>query len=163
MLLSISFLTSSCLPIIKSSPTDNPTIQSPFTETPVLTDTQVPTTTTTPTQTSTQTPSLTPTTTQTLKPTYTSTPSEPSPTPNSGEVRNASTDGLEMVYIGEVEFNFGPVTYMVNEPHPKYENYYIPVDTVYLPAVHRIYLNPYWIDKYEVSAGAYKRLSLIHI
>jgi formylglycine-generating enzyme required for sulfatase activity len=38
-----------------------------------------------------------------------------------------------------------------------YEGYFIPVDTVTLSNIHLIYLDSYWIDRYEVTLGAYSQ------
>ena len=126
----------------------------PDTPEPTWTSTPLPTSTVTPTSTPTET--QIPTDTSTPPPTYTSTPSEPSPTPFSGEVRSASTDGLEMVYVPEGEFIFGPLTLPISELSRK-AKVYLPVGAIQVDKTYTVFLDEFWIDKYEVTADAYKK------
>jgi serine/threonine protein kinase len=84
---------------------------------------------------------ISPTVTLTEKPTQTATPNATvTPTLGIGAVKKSEKDGMEMVYVPEGDFLMGS-EYGEADERP----------------VHTVYLNAYWIDKYEVTNGMYEQ------
>jgi len=104
------------------------------TATHTATSTHTPTLTHTATATSTPTASVTPTATMTQTPTIT-----PTPTLGIGSTIIREKDGMEMVYVPVGEFTMGS-NYGWEDKKP----------------VHKVYLDAYWIDRYEVTNAQYE-------
>ena len=91
----------------------------------------------TPTSTMTLTPTLSPPT-STYTPSATSTPAA-SPIPTLGIGSTLISDGVIMIYVPEGAFSMGSNEFDAEKP------------------IHSVYVNAYYIDKYEVTNVAYKR------
>ena len=86
-----------------------------------------------------QTNAIAPTSTPTPKPSPTITPT-PDPALGIGSTKTRQKDGMEMVYVPEGSFEMGSATGDDDEK-----------------PVRQVYLDAYWIDKYEVTNGQYKQ------
>ena len=110
-----------------------PAVQAPIpfaTMTATKMDTQVPTKTATPVPT--KTAAKAPTSTATKAPANTAAPGL-----GIGSTMIRDQDGMEMVYVPAGEFTMGSNEYDDEQP------------------IHQVYLDAYWIDKYEVTNGQY--------
>ncbi|MBM3130669.1 MAG: TIR domain-containing protein [Chloroflexi bacterium] len=120
--------------ILNSQPTATPTrvaIGAPTTSVPIVTLTNTPTISLKPTETLRPTATFTPQPTNTPRPTAT-------PTPWIGSTK-ISADDATMMYVPAGEFTMGSNDYDREKP------------------VHTVYLDAFWMDKFEVTNALYKK------
>ncbi len=112
----------------KVSPPEAGLEKATTTNTQVVMNTATSTVTSTPTEEPTETPTRIPTKTMTLEPTL-----------GIGSIKVRGRDGMEMVYVPAGNFMMGSTESSNEQP------------------VHAVYLDGYWIDKYEVTNGQYAK------